>query len=94
MAYALVALPTDYDCWRPRAEESGGDSLLGEIMGNLERATSASIELLRAALSDVSMLRARPSPAHGALRLAIWSDRSKIDRDEVERLRVLWGRYF
>ena len=91
MAYALLALPTDYDCWRPRPEDADEASLLEEIMGNLERATRASIALLTAALSDASALRARPSPAHDALRLAIWSDRAAIDPDEVDRVRVLFG---
>jgi 5'-methylthioadenosine phosphorylase len=97
MGYALIALPTDYDCWRPRSAPSAGSSdasLLEEIVGNLSRATRASIALVRAALDDASPLRERPSPAHDALRLAIWSDKAKIDREEVERLRVLWGRHF
>lgn len=92
MAYALIALPTDYDCWRPRGDHAGG-SLLEEIIGNLRRAVDASIALIRAALSDVTILRERPSAAHDALRLAIWSDKAKIPREEVERLRPLWGRY-
>jgi 5'-methylthioadenosine phosphorylase len=94
MAYALIALPTDYDCWRPRAEGIDQQSLLEEIIGNLKRATQASINLIRHALRDVSILFAKPSPAHDALRLAIWSDRAKIDRAEIERLRALWGRLF
>lgn len=95
IGYALIALPTDYDCWRPRGDHvSNGESLLEEIIGNLRRAVDASIALLRAALSDVTILRERPSTAHDALRLAIWSDKSRIPREEVERLRPLWGRYF
>lgn len=95
IAYALVALPTDYDCWRPREPRAGGDaSLLEEIIGNLARATSASTNLMRAALADVTMLRDEPSPAHDALRLAIWSDKASIDPAERERLAVLWGRHF
>jgi 5'-methylthioadenosine phosphorylase len=93
LAYALIALPTDYDCWRPR--QDGGDerSLLAEIIDNLRHATEASIRLIRAALADASPLRKVPSPAHDALALAIWSDKSKIERSEVERLSVLWGKY-
>jgi hypothetical protein len=33
-------------------------------------------------------------PAMKALELAIWSDRGRITKDEVERLKPLWGRYF
>ena len=65
-----------------------------EIIGNLQKATQASINLIRAALEDVSYLQENPSSAHEALKLAIWSDKTKIDRTEVDRLRPLWGKYF
>ncbi len=94
LAYTLVALPTDYDCWRPRPAGVDPASLLQEIIGNLQRATAASVALIQAALSDISHLAAHPSPAHDALALGIWSDKSMIDAAEVERLRGLWGRWF
>jgi 5'-methylthioadenosine phosphorylase len=73
MAYALVALPTDFDCWRPRDAGATADALLREIVGNLERAGEAAFAVLRAALADVSALRATPSPAHAALDHAVWT---------------------
>ena len=94
MAYALVGLPTDYDCWRPRPDDVDAMSLLQEIIGNLQKATAASIALIRAALDDVSALRREPSLAHDALALGIWTDKSMVDRAEVERLAPLWGRHF
>jgi 5'-methylthioadenosine phosphorylase len=100
IAYALIALPTDYDCWRPApgprkgSDEIAGESLLEEIIANLTRATQASIALISAALNDISILREHRSPAHDALKLAIWTDKSAIDPAEIERLRVLWGRHF
>ena len=94
IAYAQVALPTDYDCWRPHAPSTDRQALLAEIIDNLQRATDNSMKLIRRALRDISALESRPSLAHDALRLAIWTDRSRIDVDEVERLRVLWGRHF
>ena len=94
IAYALVALPTDYDAWRPREATADQTSLLDEIIGNLNRATAAAIDLIKCALRNVSILREQPSAAHDALRLAIWSDKSQIDPAEIKRLSVLWGRYF
>jgi len=95
MAYAMVAMPTDYDCWRPREGADGceaeGLDLLQEIIGNLQKATAANLALMKAALADLSVLTATPSPAHEALALGIWSDRSKIPAGEIERLRALWG---
>lgn len=94
MAYALVALPTDYDCWKPTPEGTDPKSLLHEILNNLQRATYASIELIRAAIEDADSLASEVSPAHDALKLAIWSNRDMIDKAEIERLRVIWGRHF
>ncbi len=93
IAYALVALPTDYDCWRPHKVDNPQD-LLAEIMGNLQKASSTSITLIKKALADVTTLCDQPSPAHDALALAIWSDKSQIPSDEIDRLAVLWGRHF
>lgn len=94
MAYALIALPTDYDCWKPHETYGDHGDLLSQIIANLKRATKTSLSLVREALKDTEPLRARPSPAHDALKLAIWTDRKQIPADEIERLRPLWGRYF
>lgn len=94
LAYALVAMPTDFDAWKPHDPEQSRESLLREIIGNLQRATAANLALMKAALADVSMLRDQTSPAHDALALGIWSDKTKIDPAEIERLRPLWSRHF
>ncbi len=94
MAYALLGLPTDYDCWRPHESGAAPEALLGEIIGNLHRASQAGLKLIRTALEDVSPLLEQASPAHTALKLAIWSDKELIPREEVRRLELLWGRYF
>jgi 5'-methylthioadenosine phosphorylase len=97
IAYALVALPTDYDCWRPRPqneEASEPHQLLEEIIGNLNQATNNSVALIKAALGNVDALRSTPSPAHNALTLAIWSDKACIPPHEIRRLEPLWGAYF
>jgi len=94
LPYALLALPTDYDCWRQRDHATDEKGLLEEIIGNLKQAVNASIRLVQSALCDVSYLQQHPCPAADALRLAIWTDKSRIDQDEMARLGVLWGRYF
>jgi 5'-methylthioadenosine phosphorylase len=94
IAYAMIALPTDYDCWRPHEPGQTQQQLLEEIIGNLKKASGAGLELIRTALTDVTALRAQPSPAHDALKLGIWSHKDQLDPQEVERLKVLWGRYF
>ncbi len=93
IAYAMVSLPTDYDCWRPHDPGVAQQDLLTEIIGNLQKATANSIRLIKAALRDITPLKIR-SPAHDALKLAIWSDKKLIDPQEIERLYPLWGRWF
>jgi len=96
IAYALVALPTDYDCWKQRkcTPDQAPESLLMEIIGNLNRSADAATRLIEAALRDVTILREHPSPAHDALRLGIWTSKDLIPEHEIERLRPIWGRWF
>jgi 5'-methylthioadenosine phosphorylase len=77
MAHALIALPTDHDCWRPprgAASERGADeSLLAESFGNIRRSAEGALRLIECALTDLSILLDRPAASHDALRLAIWT---------------------
>jgi 5'-methylthioadenosine phosphorylase len=93
MAYALIALPTDYDCWRPH---EGGDrqKLLEEILGNLKRATDNAITLIRATVAKLAREPVADCDAWHALELGIWSDRNKVNPDVVKRLAPLLGRQF
>jgi 5'-methylthioadenosine phosphorylase len=103
MSYALVALVTDYDCWRnqpaannaPQAELNKQE-LLREIIGNLNAATENAIRVIKRSVSLIAGKReALPaSPAHRALELAIWSDKGRIPPEEVQRLAPLWIKYF
>ncbi|MGA2497877.1 MAG: S-methyl-5'-thioadenosine phosphorylase [Tepidisphaeraceae bacterium] len=99
IAYALVALVTDYDCWKPHAGGQGPadkHALLSEIISHLQTATNNAISMIRRA---VELLAERqdslpPSPAHSALELAIWSDKSRIPPEHVQQLAPLWIKYF
>jgi 5'-methylthioadenosine phosphorylase len=102
MSYALVALVTDYDCWRNRPAGAGGevekskDELLKEIIGNLAAATQNAMEVIRRAIRMLAERRESlpESPAQSALRLGIWSEKGRIDAQEVQRLGPLWMKYF
>lgn len=95
MGYVLLALPTDYDCWRVSdvALHMERDSLLAEIIGNLSRARESCLRLLNVALRSCEALRSSPCPAHRALRQAIWTRPSLVPAEERQRLDALWGRY-
>lgn len=94
IAYAMIALPTDYDCWKPHDPHTNGGELLNEIIGNLKKASAAGIDLIKRALDDTTILEESPSPAHTALQLGIWSDKTKISPEEIELLKPIWGKYF
>ena len=89
MAWALLALPTDFDCWK---DAKGGGDVLEHVLANLHRATAAALRLLRAALADTSVLASAPSPAHTALDRAIWTSPDCINDETRQRLAPLWGR--
>jgi 5'-methylthioadenosine phosphorylase len=109
--YALIALVTDYDCWRNKpvtkdpATAAPGETaapvvdpheLLKEIIGNLQTASQNAMNLMKRAVELMVQRREQldASPARRALELAIWSDKSRIDPDEVQRLGPLWMKYF
>jgi 5'-methylthioadenosine phosphorylase len=108
IGYALVAMVTDYDCWkrpRPPAASAGAETkpptsasaeLLREIIANLQTATDNAIALIRGAVSRMSDRREDllSAPAQHALELAIWSDKTQISREQVELLSPLWMKYF
>jgi 5'-methylthioadenosine phosphorylase len=100
--YALIALVTDYDSWRAKSAEPAAQEkldphvLLKEILANLHAASDHALKLIRRAIERMPERsgQLQECPANRALELAIWSDRSRIEPAEIERLRPLWGRYF
>jgi 5'-methylthioadenosine phosphorylase len=93
LCYALVALPTDYDCWRPHPAHVDQNRLIEEILGNVKVATENAIELLRRAVANVVTAAEKPCACQSALALAIWSDRSRLAPAVRERLAPLLAKY-
>lgn len=94
MCYAMVALVTDYDCWKPHPPDAPRPALIAEIMGNLRQATANGIALLRRMLERF----AEEPPGidcacQRSLEMAIWTDRRRIDGGQMARLGLLLGRY-
>jgi 5'-methylthioadenosine phosphorylase len=93
ICYALVALPTDYDCWKPHPATLDQAKVIEEILGNVSAATQSALELVRRAIPKVVELGEKPCPCQSALALGIWSDRSRIPADVREKLRLLLDKY-
>ena len=106
ISYALIALVTDYDSWRPPPAPAGDKAekpappdpevLLKEIIANLESATAAAMRLMRRAVELMPQRteELKNCPAQYALRLGIWSDKNRISPDVRHHLAPLWGKYF
>lgn len=93
ICYGLVALPTDYDCWRTHAAHVDQNKLIEELLANVKVATQNALELIRRAIAGVPALMDKPCPCQSALALGIWSDPARIPADAKERLRPLIGKY-
>jgi 5'-methylthioadenosine phosphorylase len=91
--YAMIALPTDYDCWRPVEPGKSKQALLQEIIANLNAVTEHGIALLRAAVRKMRAAPPPPCPTQRALEHAIWSDPASISAETKQRLALLIGKY-
>jgi 5'-methylthioadenosine phosphorylase len=90
MCYALVALVTDYDCWRPHPAGQPQPSLLEEIIGNLQTATERSIAFIQYLLKTESWLVEANCSCRHALDLAVWTSPQAVNPQERKRLAVLF----
>jgi 5'-methylthioadenosine phosphorylase len=93
MSYALVALVTDFDCWRPQEPGRDRNAVLQEIIGHLKAATLNAVALMRAAIEAFAAHPPGPSPIHTGLDLAVWTERDKVTPEVTGRYGVLLERY-
>ncbi|MBN1392674.1 MAG: S-methyl-5'-thioadenosine phosphorylase [Sedimentisphaerales bacterium] len=90
ICYALIALPSDYDCWRQDKGQKDKQALLKEIMGNLQTASNNCLELLRAVLRSEGELVCEDCSCRKSLDLAVWTEKSQISEAEREKLKILF----
>ncbi len=87
IAYATLALVTDYDCWHPNHDAVTVDAVIQVLLAN-------------AALAQDIVRRVVPligdgfeSPAHHALATAIITDRKFVPPEKLRQVELLVGRY-
>ena len=90
MCYCLIALASDYDCWRESAEKKDKQTLLKEIIGNLNEATENAIRLITAVLSSEGDMCNENCVCRKSLELAMWTASERISREEREKISVLF----
>jgi 5'-methylthioadenosine phosphorylase len=88
IAYATMAMVTDYDCWHAEEEHVNVEMLIATLQANAGTAKAIIREAVR-------RIPREPDPlCANALATAIITDRSKIPTDTLERLRPIVGKYF
>jgi len=90
MCYALVALASDYDCWRPHDPAKGKQTLIEEIISNLQTATDNCLRLIEALLIVQTPLVCEDCACRKALEMAVWTDPKQIDAARREQLAPLF----
>ncbi len=88
IAYATLAMVTDYDCWHPEHESVTVEMVIGNLQKNAVNAQKAIAEVVR-------RLHENPpaSEAHDALKYAIITPLDKAPAAAKEKLAVLLKKY-
>jgi 5'-methylthioadenosine phosphorylase len=88
IAYATLALVTDYDCWHPDHESVTVEMVIGNLHKNAENAQ----KVVREAVKRIS---ANPpeSEAHSALKYGILTPLDKVSDAAKTRLKCLLAKY-
>jgi len=88
IAYATLALVTDYDCWHPDHDTVTVEMVIANLQGNATNAQKVIQETVRR-LSDNPPV----SEAHSALKFAILTQLDKVPAATKEKLELLLKKY-
>lgn len=91
IAYATLALATDYDCWHAGHDEVSVEAVIATIKQNVAGAKA----VIRRAVSALKTVGHETWPAHTALGggVAVMTDPAKIPEEAKARLDLLLGQY-
>lgn len=87
IAYATVALATDYDCWHPDHDDVDVSAVIATINRNVSTARRI-IEIAASNIPDTL-----DPLVEGAAQFAIMTSRDKLPADRCEALRPIIGKY-
>ena len=90
ICYSLIALASDYDCWKEHDVALGKKELLAEIIGHLNAATANAIELIAEVLKTDDELFSDDCPCRKSLELAVWTKPESIDEQKKKNLAPLF----
>jgi 5'-methylthioadenosine phosphorylase len=84
IAYATLAMVTDYDCWHPKEAHVSADLAIANLMKNAARAQAVAVEAVR-----ILGLERQASAAHTALASALVTQREAMSEETRRRLKAL-----
>ena len=87
IAYASMALVTDYDCWHEDSESVSVEMVIKNFRKNVENAKRLIVATVERIDPEADY------PAHHALEGAIMSDLSKVPNATIEKLKPIIGNY-
>ncbi len=90
MCYALIALVSDYDCWQEHHKDASKQTLLKEIISNLQKATDNSLKLLETFLASDQNYNDDDCPCRKSLELAVWTKPEAVKASMKEKVKVLF----
>jgi 5'-methylthioadenosine phosphorylase len=87
IAFATMAMITDYDCWKVEEEAVSAQTVLGHLLANAETAKKVLLDV-------IPRIPMEPDwPEHFALDIALVTDRKLWPEATVEKLRPILGRF-
>jgi 5'-methylthioadenosine phosphorylase len=89
ICYAMIALVSDYDCWRPH-RQTDRQTLLEEIIGNMKAAGGNCLKLIETVLASGVKLDCEECGCRKSLELAVWTDKKEITAAERKKMKVLF----
>ena len=84
MAYATLAMVTDFDCWHPREAHVTANMALANLLKNAERAQQVIMHTIQLLAAEM-----RASSAHTALQSALVTQPEAMAPDVLARLEVI-----
>ncbi len=88
IAYATLALVTDYDCWHPDHDSVTVEMVIGNLQKNAQNAQRVIQEVVRRLGQSYP-----PSKAHDALKYAIITPLNQVPEATKQRLNLLLSKY-
>ena len=88
IAFATMAMITDYDCWKVEEEPVSAEIVLSHLMANAETARKIIVDVIPQVPTEPDW------PEHFALSTALVTDRKLWPKATVEKLKPILERFF